>query len=142
MCAMACACCAVVLASRPWPCSRSRSALGPIRRSSVWLTPSCSRCCRSRARNSLSCSRPLINVVTPPELFGESGGRAPDIWAPLMLQPQFERGQSYLDQANLSWLRVIARLRPGASEEQAQAFLATLLGQIKSEPSNLGKWAG
>jgi predicted permease len=78
--------------------------------------------------------------VTPPGFFGESVGRAPDIWAPLMMQPQFRRGQSYLDQANISWLRIIARLRPDVREEQAQATLNGLLGQIKSEPSDLGKW--
>jgi predicted permease len=80
--------------------------------------------------------------VAPPEFFGESVGRAPDIWAPLMMQPQFERGQSYLDQANISWLRIMARLRPGVHEEQAQASLDALLAQVRSEPSDLGKWAG
>jgi len=80
--------------------------------------------------------------VAPPEFFGESVGRAPDIWAPLMMQPQFSRGQSYLDQANISWIRIIARLRPGVSEEQAQAALNALLGQIKSEPGDVGKWTG
>jgi len=78
--------------------------------------------------------------VAPPEFFGESVGRAPDIWAPLMMQPQFRRGQSYLDQANISWLRIIARLQPGVSEEQALAAVNALLGQINSEPSDLGKW--
>jgi predicted permease len=80
--------------------------------------------------------------VAPPEFFGESVGRAPDIWAPMMMQPQLMRGRFILDQPNTSWLRVMARLRPGASEERVQAELATLLGQIKSEPGDLGKWAG
>jgi predicted permease len=78
--------------------------------------------------------------VAPPEFFGESVGRAPDIWAPLMMQPQFMRGQSYLGYANISWIRIIARLQPGVSEEQAQAALNALLGQIKSEPGDVGKW--
>ena len=33
--------------------------------------------------------------VTPPEFFGESVGHAPDVWAPLMMQPQFDRGESF-----------------------------------------------
>jgi predicted permease len=80
--------------------------------------------------------------VTPPGFFGESVGRAPDIWAPLVMQPRFQRGQSYLDQANIRWLRVMARLQPGVRKEKAQAELEALLGQIKSEPSDLGKWTG
>lgn len=77
--------------------------------------------------------------VTQPGFFGEAVGRAPDIWAPLMMQPAFERGQSYLGAANRGWLRVMARLQPGVSEIQAQAALTTLLGQIKSEPSEFAK---
>ena len=30
--------------------------------------------------------------VTPAEFFGEAVGRAPDIWVPLMMQPQLNRG--------------------------------------------------
>ena len=80
--------------------------------------------------------------VTPPGFFGESVGRAPDVWAPMMMMPQFGRGQSYLDQSNVRWLRIIARLQPGVREEQAQAALNALLGQIKSEPGDVGRWAG
>ncbi len=80
--------------------------------------------------------------VTQPGFFGESVGRAPDVWAPMMMMPQLRRGQSYLDQSNVRWLRIIARLQPGVREEQAQAALNALLGQIKSEPGDVGKWAG
>src|SRR5215813_699800 len=76
--------------------------------------------------------------VAPPDFFGESVGRAPDIWAPMMMQPWFARGESILDKPNVGWLRVMARLRPDASENRVQAELAALLGQIKSEPGELG----
>jgi len=79
--------------------------------------------------------------VTPPAFFGEAVGRAPDIWAPLMMQPTFDRGQSYLGDANTGWLRIMARLQPGMSEAQAQASLAIRLEQIKAEPDDLGKSA-
>src|SRR5262245_25454492 len=79
--------------------------------------------------------------VTPPAFFGEAVGRAPDIWAPLTMQPTFDRGQSYLADANTGWLRVMARLQPGVSEAQAQALLAILLEQIKREPDDLGRSA-
>ena len=76
--------------------------------------------------------------VAPPEFFGESVGRAPDIWTPMMMQPRFARGESILDKPNVGWLRIMARLRPDASENRVQAELAALLGQIKSEPGDLG----
>jgi predicted permease len=78
--------------------------------------------------------------VTPPGFFGESLGQAPDIWVPLMMQPTLDRGHSYLSDPNTGWLRIMARLRPGISEEQAQAALTTLLGQIKSDSGNLASW--
>ena len=77
--------------------------------------------------------------VTPPEFFGESVGVAPDIWVPLMMQPTLDRGQSRLSDANTGWLRMMARLRPGVSEEQAQAAMNTLLGQINSDSGGLGR---
>src|SRR5262245_32658390 len=79
--------------------------------------------------------------VTPPAFFGEAVGRAPDIWAPLMMQPPLDRGQSYIGEANLGWLRIMARRRPGVSEAQAQASLAMRLEQIKAEPDDLGRSA-
>jgi predicted permease len=79
--------------------------------------------------------------VTPPEFFGEAVGRSPDIWAPLMMQPELDRGRSYLGEAGLGWLRMMARLQPGVSEAQAQASLAMRLEQIKAEPDNLGRMA-
>jgi predicted permease len=77
--------------------------------------------------------------VTPPEFFGESVGRAPDIWVPLMMQPQFDRGESFLGQANRGWLRVMARLEPGGSNAQAQAALAVWLSQLQSDAGDLGR---
>jgi predicted permease len=79
--------------------------------------------------------------VTPPAFFGEAVGRAPDIWAPVMMQPTLDRGQSYLADANTGWLRVMARLQPGVSEAQAQASLTMRLEQIKAEPDDLGRSA-
>ena len=79
--------------------------------------------------------------VTTPEFFGEAVGLAPDIWVPLMMEPRFHRGASYLSSANTGWLWIMARLEPGVSADQAQAALTTLLGQIKTEPGDLGRSA-
>ena len=77
--------------------------------------------------------------VTQPGFFGEAVGRSPDIWAPLMMEPSLNRGTSYLNDMTTGWLRIMARLQPGVSEQQAQAALTLSLEQIKSEQSDLGK---
>lgn len=77
--------------------------------------------------------------VTPPEFFGEAVGRAPDIWVPLMMQPQFDRGESFLALPNMGWLRVMARLDSGGSLQQAQAASAVWLSQVQSDQGELGR---
>lgn len=77
--------------------------------------------------------------VTPPDFFGESVGRAPDLWVPLMMQPNFDRGESFLAMPNMGWLRVMARLEPGESRQQAQASLAVWLSQVQSDQGELGR---
>jgi predicted permease len=79
--------------------------------------------------------------VTTPEFFGDTVEEAPDIWAPLMMMNAVLPGRSCLSDMNDS-VRIMARLRPGVGEEQAQASLDIFWGQIISEPSSLGKWAG
>jgi hypothetical protein len=72
--------------------------------------------------------------VTRAGFFGESVGRAPDVWVPLAMQPLFDRGASLLEQPNTGWLRLMARLRPGVTGEQATAALSTRLAQLKADP--------
>jgi predicted permease len=79
--------------------------------------------------------------VTPPAFFGEAVGRAPDIWAPLMMEPPLGRGVTYLKNVNVNWLRIMARLKPGISEQQAQAALTLSIEQLKAESSDVGKSA-
>lgn len=80
--------------------------------------------------------------VTQRGFFGEAVGRSPDVWAPLMMEPLLNRGGSRLNQANTGWLRIMARLQPGVSEQQAQAAVTLLLEQIKTEQTDLGKATG
>jgi predicted permease len=79
--------------------------------------------------------------VTPRGFFGEAVGRAPDVWVPLMMEPSLNRGFSYLRQANVNWLRIMARRGAGANEQQAQAELTNSLEQVKTEPGDIGKAA-
>ena len=87
--------------------------------------------------------QPLIVVgVTPPKFFGEAVGRAPDVWTLLTMQPSLDRGPSYLENANISWLRIMGRLKTGISEEQAKSEVNNLVAQLKNESTDVGKSAG
>jgi predicted permease len=62
--------------------------------------------------------------VTRAGFFGESVGRMPDVWIPLMMQPAVA-GRSLIDQPRVGWLRLMGRLADGASIEPAAAALGT-----------------
>jgi predicted permease len=54
--------------------------------------------------------------VAPPGFFGDTiRGDPPDIWIPLHQEPTINGASSLLQQSPGAWLRVIGRLKPGAS---------------------------
>ena len=54
--------------------------------------------------------------VAPPGFFGDTlRGNPPDLWLPLQQEPLVDGGGALLHQPIEAWLRVIGRLRPGAS---------------------------
>jgi predicted permease len=54
--------------------------------------------------------------VAPPGFFGETlQSDPPEIWIPLQHEPMIAGGRSFLRQPVSAWLRMIGRLRPGAS---------------------------
>ncbi len=54
--------------------------------------------------------------VTPPGFFGETlRSDPPDIWVPLQQEPMVDGERSLLHQSVAAWLRMMGRLRPGAS---------------------------
>ena len=56
--------------------------------------------------------------VTPPGFFGETlRGDPPDLWIPLQQEPLINGDTSILRQPVSAWLRVIGRLRPGATTD-------------------------
>jgi predicted permease len=68
--------------------------------------------------------------VTPPGFFGETlRGDPPDIWIPLQHEPLINGDISILRQPVSAWLRVIGRLRPGASLNGVSARLTGVLRQ-------------
>jgi predicted permease len=70
-----------------------------------------------------------IAGVAPPEFFGERVRRPPDLWIPLVFQPQIELRPSFLEQRDVYWLNMIGRLTRDGTREQAQAAATTALRQ-------------
>src|SRR2546427_1974234 len=67
--------------------------------------------------------------VTPPEFFGLEVGSAPDIFAPVMMQPALMPASENLLQDPIimsTWLRAFGRLAPGATVPLAVAQLQAL----------------
>ncbi len=68
--------------------------------------------------------------VAPPGFFGETlRSDPPDIWIPVQQEPLINGEGSLLRQSIAAWLRVIGRLRPGASVEGMSARLTGVLRQ-------------
>jgi predicted permease len=72
--------------------------------------------------------------VAPPGFEGEFAGNPPDFWIPLGAQPALAAGGgSTLHTRNVSWLDVMARLRPGVTAAQAQAGMQPLLESLRAD---------
>jgi predicted permease len=68
--------------------------------------------------------------VTPPGFFGETlRADPPDLWIPLQHEPLINGETSILRQPVSAWLRVIGRLRDGATTEGMSARLTGVLHQ-------------
>jgi len=57
------------------------------------------------------------------------------------MQPALDRGMSYLETPNVGWLRVMARLQPGSTEQRARVELAVFLKGLQPQQSDVGKAA-
>jgi len=71
--------------------------------------------------------------VAPPDFFGLDPTVAPDFWIPLSVYAaQWQRNggaeDEKLDNQFVWWLTVVGRLKPGVTEEQAQAEMSVLFG--------------
>jgi putative ABC transport system permease protein len=70
--------------------------------------------------------------VAPAEFTGTLRGTVNDVYVPAMMQVQAQPGRnSKLDDRNSGWLRLIGRLKPEISRQQAQAALTTLTEEAK-----------
>ncbi|HZU21402.1 MAG TPA: ABC transporter permease, partial [Terriglobales bacterium] len=71
--------------------------------------------------------------VAPPSFFGEVVGQRPDLWAPMMMEPQLEPGRDYLETPNTSTLLLIGRLKPGATIAQARENVNAVVKRALTE---------
>jgi len=71
--------------------------------------------------------------VAPPEFFGTKVGESPDLWIPLSMDKQVSPGWNGLDNKWFQSLYILARLKPGVSQQQAQANVNLLARQIWHE---------
>ena len=68
--------------------------------------------------------------IAPPGFFGETlRSDPPDLWLPLQQEPLIDRDSSLLRQSVSAWLRVIGRLRPGATIDGMAPRLTEVLRQ-------------
>jgi len=67
--------------------------------------------------------------ISPPGFFGETlRSNPPDLWLPILQEPVFSGQLSFLH-AFQGWLRVIGRLKPGATTDAVPARMTTLIRQ-------------
>jgi len=82
--------------------------------------------------------------IAPAEFFGTEVGVSPSLFLPVMMQPALlPTNGSLLENPSVysTWLRLIGRLRPGVSVQQAQARLNALAG-TPAEWRMRGKFTG
>jgi hypothetical protein len=79
--------------------------------------------------------RPMTIIgVTGPKFSGEVVEDQPDIWVPMMMEPQLMPHKSYLENANISALLLVGRLKPGTTIRQAKANLDGLVKRALTGP--------
>jgi macrolide transport system ATP-binding/permease protein len=77
--------------------------------------------------------------VTPEDFLGSFLGVATAAWVPMAMQPDMTGGNR-LEARGSGWMQAMARLKPGVSDQQAQAEASAVLAQIAEE--NKGSFDG
>jgi predicted permease len=72
--------------------------------------------------------------VAPPGFLGDAVGMPTDVWIPMSMQSQLmpER-PGLLENSNAPWIRIVARLRPGATLEQTRQQVSEIAYQTEKE---------
>src|SRR5579875_913893 len=80
--------------------------------------------------------------VAPPGFFGDTlRSEPPDVWVPVQQEPLIDGDTALLRQSAVAWLRVIGRLRAGASTTGMAARLTGVLRQwIRNDSGYPSNW--
>jgi predicted permease len=70
--------------------------------------------------------------IAPPG-FGGTEPVPSAFWAPITMQPAMEPDRDFLGDANVSWLSLLGRVRPGVSMGQVRADLSVIAGRIDTQ---------
>jgi predicted permease len=77
---------------------------------------------------------PMVVIgVAPFGFHGVIGGRTPDLFVPIAMQRQITPTWDALNDYEIAWLSVFARLKPGMSMAQAQAGMQTVFRPMLAE---------
>jgi putative ABC transport system permease protein len=76
---------------------------------------------------------PFVIVGVAPDGFNGASLISADLWAPISMQEQWVPNRKFLDDANLSWLQLIGRLKTDVPLKQARADLAVIAGRIDEQ---------
>ncbi len=81
--------------------------------------------------------------VAPEGFYGTFVGYAFQFWVPVSMQEKFEQGIYKLEDRNARWIEGFARLKPGVSQEQAQAEISAVAHRLETNfpETNLGRGA-
>jgi len=71
--------------------------------------------------------------VTPPSFNGTELIFNPDVWVPMSMETQIEPGNNWLTRRSSSNIWVLGRLKPGVSQQQAEASLNRVAAQLSRE---------
>ena len=77
-----------------------------------------------------------IIAIAPAGFFGEVVGDRPDVWAPMLMQPQLMPGRNFLESVNDASLLLLGRLKHGVTIDQARANLSAVVRQALTETLN------
>ncbi len=73
--------------------------------------------------------------IAPPGFFGDRIQSNPtEFWLPLMSEPVIEPANAILDEAELDWLDLIGRVKPGADQKAMEAQMQVILRQFLLSP--------
>ena len=91
------------------------------------------------ARLTLNGTAFTVVGVMPREFFGESVGERPDLWFPLLAQPNIAPGGTkWFDGRTTGWLNVVGRVKPGMTVAEAGSDIDVIFRQYRA--ADFGGW--